>query len=166
MSDKKQRKWRFNSIDVLVTLVLIGAVFIGTKILNMAPTMVEVETRIATAVVEIAGAEKALIDEIEVGDTIFLTVDNVDPATIIAKQEATPTTLLAFDEATNSYVETSTEEGVYKSLITIEAEVRENDANIYAGNTPLKVGAPVFVKGKGYSSKAYIVELETRAKGE
>lgn len=166
MNKKKEKKIRFNIIDALIIIVLVVAVFVGIKILSMKPILQDTEKRVATAVVELKEVEKALIDKIQVGDKIFLTVDNVDQAVIVGKTEPAPNEVLGLDQETNTYKYTSSQNSKYTSLITIEAEVKEDDANIYAGGTSLKVGKPVFVKGKGYSSKAYIVELETKAKGE
>lgn len=166
MSKKKEKKIKFNSIDALVVVVLIVAVLIGVKILNMKPIIQDTEKRVVTAVVEIKEAEKALIDKIQVGDKIFLTVDNVDQATVVAKAEAIPNEVVGLDQESNTYKYTSSPNSKHATLVTIEADVKEDDANIYVGGTSLKVGKPVYIKGKGYSSKGYVVELETKAKGE
>ena len=167
MSKNKEKKFRFNIIDALVVVILVVAVFIGVRILSLKPVAQEnPEKRIATAVVEIKEVEKALLDKIQVGDKIFLTVDNVDEATVVAKTEAMPNEVIGLNQTNNTFQYSSSQNSKYTGLITIEAEVKEDDANIFVGSTSLKVGKPIFVKGKGYSAKAYVLELETKAKGE
>lgn len=166
MSKNKERKIAFNGIDVLVIVGILVALVVGVRILNMKPLVQEVETRIATAVVELKEVDKALLDRIKVGDDIFLTVDNVDRAKVVAVTEPAPNELLGLDEQKGEYKYTSSPNSKYTGYVTVEAEVKEDDANIYAGSTSLKVGKAVFIKGKGYSSKGYVVELDTKAKGE
>lgn len=165
-SDKK-KKVHFNIIDILVIIVLIAAVFVGVKVLTLKPaSQPEVETRIATAVVEIRDVEKHFIEQIEVGQKAYLTVDNVDEVTIIDSTGPLPNDILGFDLETGAYTYSSSENSRYKVQLTIQAEVKEDDANIYAGSTSLKVGKGLYIKGKGYSARGFVVELDTKAKGE
>lgn len=166
MSKNKEKKMRFNIVDLLIVVGLIVALVVGVRILNMKPVIQDTEKSIATAVIEIKEVEKNLLDSINVGDTIFLTVDNVDTAKVVALSEPQPTQVLGLDTENGAYKYTSSNNTKYTGYITVEAEVEEDDANIYAGSTSLKVGKAVFVKGKGYSAKGYVVELDTKAKGE
>lgn len=162
----KEKKTKFNIIDILIIVVLLVALAVGVRILNMKPTVQNTDPRVATAIVELREVEKSLLDSIQVGDDIFLTVDNVDAAKVVAVSEPQQTTTIGLDQEKGEFKYSSSNNSKYTGYITIEADVKEDDANIYAGGTSLKVGKAVFIKGKGYSAKGYVLELDTKAKGE
>lgn len=48
----------------------------------------------------------------------------------------------------------------YTALVTIEAEVSQTETEFRQDKEYVRIGAPMPVRGKGYASNGYIVELE------
>ncbi|ONI38049.1 hypothetical protein AN640_02900 [Candidatus Epulonipiscium fishelsonii] len=151
-------KVKFNWIDGIITLVIIGVLCLGIKLLNRENISL-LENKVPyTFVAEIANVEMALLEPIQPNDEIYLTVDNVDRA-VISDVMIEPVETLIFDAKNVAYKEVVMPKK-YNGLITIEVMAQEDPANIMVGSTPIKVGKGIFVKGPGYSSKAHILEIK------
>ncbi|PHV71279.1 hypothetical protein CS063_06200 [Sporanaerobium hydrogeniformans] len=157
-----KKKMKFNIIDVVVIIVLIVAFIIGSRILGLGKKMgIGMEETKATFTVELRDAPLELFNQMQVGDEVNIAIDSVDYGRITAISEPEPTMVQAFDTTTGKYNFVAPQDPRYTAYITIEANANESDASVLVGNTEVKVGKAIFVKGKGYSGKGYVVELDT-----
>ncbi len=157
-----KRKLKFNIVDVFIIIVLIGALIIGSRILGLGRKMgIGLDGTKATFTVELSEGTLELFNQMKVGDVVNIALDSVDYATITEISEPTPTTVQTFDTITGKYKFAAPENPKYSAFITVEAEANENESSIFVGNTEVKVGKPIFIKGKGYSGKGFIVKLDT-----
>ncbi len=149
----------FNIIDIAILGVIAIVLVIGIRFLDRNPGSVTTPTTTVQALAEITWTDLNLLERITPGDEIYLTVDNVDKA-VVVDVALKPTIYTGFDQETQTYKETQGIGDSYTGYITIQAQAREDDANFYVGTTSLKVGAPIFIKGKGYSARAFILEMD------
>ncbi len=157
-----RKKFKFNIVDILIIIVLIGALIIGSRILGLGRQMgIGLDGTKAIFTVELSDGTLELFNQMQVGDVVNIALDSVDYATITEISEPTPTMVQAFDTITGKYKFAAPQNPRYTAFITVEAEANENESSIYVGNTEVKVGKPVFIKGKGYSGKGFIVKLDT-----
>lgn len=66
----------------------------------------------------------------------------------------------AYNQLEKKY-ETNQIEGLYTVKLTVRANGTESDMDIKAEGQVVKVGKEMFIKGKGFASKGYIIDLLT-----
>ena len=74
------------------------------------------------------------------------------------KVEAKPAQMLTFDNINGLYYNNELD-GKEDSYIYIEAECNENDFALSVGESVLKVGSYISVRGKGYATEGHIVAI-------
>ncbi|ONI38579.1 hypothetical protein AN639_11235 [Candidatus Epulonipiscium fishelsonii] len=152
-------KVKFNWIDGIIILIIIGVLGIGIHLLNRENVSFSKPKVPYNFLAEIANVDMDLLKPIKSGDEIYLTVDNVDKA-IIKDVKIEPVKTIIFDADTSVYKEVDMPHK-YNGFVTIEVMAHEDTANIMVGSTPIKVGKGIFVKGPGYSSKAHILDMKS-----
>ena len=101
--------------------------------------------------------EAVFSDSVTVGEKITISLSGKDSG-VVKKVEAKPSKLLTFDNINGMYYNNELEDKE-DSYIYIEAECNENDLAVSVGESVLKVGSYISVRGKGYATEGHIVAI-------
>ena len=150
------RKWTI--IDTMIVVVVAVAAIVGVKVLggtdkgnsNMKESKVEF-------LVLANDKEKGFVDSITPGDDIIISLSGKDSG-VVKKVEALPANILTFDNIKGEYINNENDEKE-DAYICIEAECTEDERNIIIGETIIKVGSYIAVRGKGFATEGHIVKI-------
>ena len=150
-----KRKWTI--IDTLI--VIIAALAIAAAGIMFAPKLGQHKTnREVEFTVMIQDKEKGLADTMKSGDKVTLSLTEKDGG-VIEDVRTEPTVAMVYDSIEGVYRnETNRErEDIY---IKIKADCSVSDIAISTGDTKIKVGQEIPVRGKGYATNGYVIEIE------
>ncbi len=150
---------KFNFLDVLIILAIIGVAFVGVKMLwgaSGAEQTAQVSKVIYT--VEQSDATLEQVEAVKVGDRVNIGVNGVD-SSIITDVKSAPAEKVEFDALTGQYKLVTIPER-YALQVTCEADATVTDMAISAGNTPVRVGAEFALKGRGYAVIGFVIKSE------
>ena len=157
-----QKKVRFTFIDALIILfVIAAAAFVVLKF--MPAKMASGEKSKATFTVILSRKDENFANAINIGDVVSISNKEKDTGVVKAVRAINAESL-----------EYNSNEGVYAIqtledkkdvYVTIEADATEDEKLISIGTTPVKVGIAMPVRGKGYASMGFVVELDTEKGG-
>lgn len=153
MADKKV-KW--SGIDTLIVIVVIAAV--AVLALMFGPKVGEsTEKSKVEFTVMLASKEPELADAITEGAkaTISLTEKDGGVVKAVRSEKAEQMTFNSID-GTYSHTEA---EGKVDIYVTIEANCDINEKYIKTGDTAIKVGAEIPVRGKGFAAMGFVVGI-------
>ena len=153
MSEKKAK---FTVIDVIIILVVIAAVAVGAY--KFVPSMInsDKQEKIEFTVL-VQNQDKGFADAISTGDKVTISLTEKDGG-IVKSVKAEPAVTLAYNSIDGEY-SNEVLEGKYDVYITVEADADVSDLAIKTGGTAIKVGADIPVRGKGYASSGYVIEI-------
>lgn len=151
-----EKKIKFTVIDAVIILVILAALAIGVK--KVIPMFMNAggDEKIDFTVL-IQKEDIGFADAITVGDNVTVSLTEKDGGTV-KDVKAEPAVTLAYNSIDGAY---SNEiiEGKYDVYITIEAEANVSDLALKTGGTAVKVGAEIPVRGKGYASMGYVIDI-------
>ncbi len=151
-----EKKIKFTVIDAVIILVILAALAIGVK--KVMPMFMNAggDEKIDFTVL-IQKEDIGFADAITVGDNVTVSLTEKDGGTV-KDVKAEPAVTLAYNSIDGAY---SNEiiEGKYDVYITIEAEASVSDLALKTGGTAVKVGAEIPVRGKGYASMGYVIDI-------
>lgn len=151
-----EKKIKFTVIDAVIILVILAALAIGVK--KVIPMFMNAggDEKIDFTVL-IQKEDIGFADAITVGDNVTVSLTEKDGGTV-KDVKAEPAVTLAYNSIDGAY---SNEiiEGKYDVYITIEAEASVSDLVLKTGGTAVKVGAEIPVRGKGYASMGYVIDI-------
>lgn len=151
-----EKKIKFTVIDAVIILVILAALAIGVK--KVIPMFMNAggDEKIDFTVL-IQKEDIGFADAITVGDNVTVSLTEKDGGTV-KDVKAEPAVTLAYNSIDGAY---SNEiiEGKYDVYITIEAEASVSDLALKTGGTAVKVGAEIPVRGKGYASMGYVIDI-------
>ncbi len=154
MSEKKAK---FTAVDAIIILVAIAAVAVGAvKLLPNVFNKSKQETVDFTVMIQNKEADFA--DAIQVGDNVTISLTEKDGG-VVKAVNSEPATTIAYNSIENTY-SSEVIEGRYDVYVTIEADTDVSDLAIKAGGTAVKVGDQMPVRGKGYASTGYVIEID------
>ncbi|MCX7715295.1 MAG: DUF4330 domain-containing protein [Clostridia bacterium] len=154
-----ENKIKFNIIDFSIVLFILAALIFGGMHF-LSPKVNKVNTKTIEYTVLLAEKSNFFADALKIGETVTISTESKDKATIIDVKES-PAKILTFDSINGKY---RYEENENKSdvLVTLKGTGTETDTMIKIGNTPIKVGKSVAIKSSSYSAKGYIVDLNVK----
>lgn len=151
-----EKKIKFTVIDAVIILVILAALATGVK--KVIPMFMNAggDEKIDFTVL-IQKEDIGFADAITVGDNVTVSLTEKDGGTV-KDVKAEPAVTLAYNSIDGAY---SNEiiEGKYDVYITIEAEASVSDLALKTGGTAVKVGAEIPVRGKGYASMGYVIDI-------
>ncbi len=151
------RKAKFNIIDMLVLFIVVVVIFVGVSLLNLGVDDITADEVRMEVVAEVTGVRENLVDSIKLGE-VYLTVDNVDTAIVTdVKKSIYQETI--YNPQTKVYELMDSVDSLFDAVVTLELDAVETETDFISGMTKIKVGLPIFIKGKGYSTKGYILEM-------
>ena len=152
-------KRKFNIIDALLILVILAAVAVCLLFLRSRGTIASSgAAEQMSYTVEIKEAPRGMIDCVEtagVGSKVYRSTDSTYLGTLTAFRYE-PTERVEYSPALGKYVQYADEE--YFSLyLDITGDGAETASDISVSGNPAKVGQEIFVKGKGYAGRSFVV---------
>lgn len=151
-----EKKVKFTVIDALIILVVLAVIIIGAK--KLLPGMLNgSEDSKVDFTVLIQKEDMGFADAITVGDNVTVSLTEKDGG-IVKDVKAEPAVTLAYNSIDGTYAN-EVIEGKYDIYITIEADAAISDLAVKTGGTAVKVGAEIPVRGKGYASMGYVIDI-------
>ena len=151
-----EKKVKFTVVDAVIIVVVLAALLVGASKL-MPSLMAGSEKEKVDFTVLIQKEDMTFADAITVGDRVTISLTEKDGG-IVKAVEAQPAKTLAYNSIDGTYAN-ETIEGKYDVYVTVEADMEINDLALKAGGTAVKVGAEIPVRGKGYASMGYVIEI-------
>lgn len=151
-----EKKAKFTVIDALIILIVLAVAAIG--VLKLAPSMfIKTEKSKAVFTVLISEKDISFAEAMSVGDRVTLSLTEKDGGVIKDINVKTAQTL-AFNSIDGSYSIEPIEDkrDVY---VTVEANVNSSDLAVKTGGTEIRVGEEIPVRGKGYATEGFIIEV-------
>lgn len=153
MSEKKKK---FTVIDVIIVLIAAAVVVFGAY--KLLPSIMHPSgMQHITFTVMLQQQDQNFADAVHEGDKVTISLTEKDGG-IVKSTRSEPATAIAFNSIDGVYANEIIE-GKTDVYVTIEADVKTNDLALKTGGTPIKVGAEVPVRGKGYASMGYVIEI-------
>lgn len=153
MSEKKKK---FTVIDVLILLVVLAVVIVGAvKLVPMLKNSEDKETVEFTVMVQ--NKDEDFGNAITIGDNVTISLTEKDGG-IVKDVRTEPAVKQAYNSIDGTY-SNEVAPGKYDVYVTIEAETDVSELALKAGGTPIKVGAEIPVRGKGYASTGYVIDI-------
>ena len=151
-----EKKVKFTVVDAVIILILIAVLAVGA--MKLLPRFLHrADMQKVTFTVMCAQSDENFAKAITVGDNVTISLTEKDGG-VVKDVKAEPAKAIAYNsmEGTYSNEVIDGKEDVY---VTIEADMSVNDLALKAGGTPVKVGAEIPVRGKGYASMGYVIEI-------
>ncbi len=150
-------KKRFTFIDGIITAVVIAAVA-AAGVMAASKAGIGAEHKRATFTVLLASQEPGVAEAMTVGDKVTLSYTDKDRGTLTGI-ETKPAETMTFDSINGEY-RMEPVEGKEDVYATVEADVNVTDEYIKTGETLIRVGSEMPVRGKGYVAKGFVITLD------
>ena len=148
------KKWTL--IDTLIVLVVAAAAVVGVKML--APSAIDGgNNQKVEFTVLLTDKEKGFHEAFGEGDKVTLSLTEKDGG-VIKSVTAAETNQMVYNSMTGEYSNIINPDKEDISIV-IEADCLVNDAVIKTGDTAIKVGVDIPVRGKGYATSGYIIDV-------
>lgn len=151
-----KKKAKFTVVDLIIILVVLAAVAFGA--IKILPSFMNSKKETVSFTVMIQKQDLDFADAIKVGDNVTISLTEKDGGVVkdVRTEEAVA---MAFNSIDGTY-SNEVIEGKYDVYVTIEAQTDVSELAIKAGGTPVKVGAEIPVRGKGYASTGYVIVID------
>lgn len=151
-----EKKVRITAIDVIIILVLLAVLAIGA--IKIVPSMLGGEEKQKVDfTVMIQNKDGDFANAVTVGDDVTVSLTEKDGG-VVKSVEAKPAETMVYNSIDGSYTN-EVVDGKFDVYVTIEAEADVSDLAIKTGGTAIKVGVEIPVRGKGYASTGYVIEI-------
>lgn len=157
-----EKRIKFTVVDLIIVLVLLAAVAVGAFQLLPARLAKDSSSVTITYTVLLQEKSEGFSNGIGSGDIVSISNKGKDSGTV-TEVSASPAEKQTFDSLNGTYQYTSIP-GKEDVLVTIQSKGIENETAIKTGDTLIKVGQQIPVRGKGYASTGYIMSVETETK--
>lgn len=152
-----EKKMKITVIDVIIILVVLAAATVGAA--KLLPKFINnSENEKVNFTVLIQRQDESFANAINIGDNVTISLTEKDGG-IVKDVKAGPAVTLAYNSIDGTYANKEID-GKYDVYVTIEADMEVSDLAMKAGGTAVKVGAEIPVRGKGYASTGYVIEIE------
>ena len=150
------KKIKWTVIDTLIIIAIAVVGFVGYKMFfsNTNTSSQKSKTEI---VVMVTNKNKGFADAVRVGEKATLSLTEKDGG-VVTKVVKEPSKIMTFDILNGSYknVPNDEKEDVY---IYLEEDCYVSDQYIKTGDTIVRVGESVAIRGKGYASEGFVVQI-------
>ncbi len=150
----KSKKWTL--IDTFIVLIAVIAVAAG--IVMLKPSMgTDTENKTVEFTVLIQNKEQELADAITPGAKATLSLTEKDGG-IVKDVRSETATQMTYNSIDGTYTNTEAE-GKVDIYVTVEADCTITDKAIKTGGTAIKVGAEIPVRGKGFATSGFVIDI-------
>lgn len=152
------KKMKFSFVDAVIVLAVIAVLAVGIKLLPGISAGGEQKEVYFTV---LASKSDEGIDElVNVGDEVQISFSERAFATVVGVS-AEPSEEYEYFQPKGVYM-THVLEGKSDVKVLLKCMADVSDTKIATGDVPIRVGAEMPVRGKGYTLKGYVIELEER----
>ncbi len=150
----KKTKWTI--IDTLIILAVVVVCFVGYKMFGSKITT-PVQSDKAEIVVMVSNKSKGFSESIRIGENANLSLTEKNGG-IVTKVNKKPASTITFNSMSGIYqtVLNEEKEDVY---IYVDAQCDISDKHIKIGDTIVRVGESVAIRGKGYASEGFVIQI-------
>lgn len=153
MANKKTKWTIIDTIIVLVVLAALAVVFV-----KFGPNLTKkASNEKVSFTVMLQSREPELVEAMAVGDSVTLSLTEKDGG-VITDIQSEPATQLSFNSIEGEYTNETVDSRV-DAYVTIEADCEVTDEYIKTGDTLIKVGVDIPVRGKGYATSGYVIKI-------
>lgn len=153
--EKKKASWTW--IDTIIVIVVAAVLVVAGKILG--PMLFEeTEKEKVNFTVMLQKKEDELAQAMKAGDKVTLSLTEKDGG-IIKEVRVEPSQRLTLNSIDGKYSMEPVDNKV-DIYVTVEADCTISDKAIKTGDTAIKVGTDIPVRGKGYASSGYIITID------
>lgn len=151
----KKSKWTI--IDTVIVIIVAAVLAVAWMIFGPSLTEPSSNEKVVFTVM-IQDREKGLAAAMSAGDNVTLSLTEKDGG-VVKSVRTEPTVVMVYDSIDGIYRNEVNDEreDIY---IEIEADCKVSDKSITTGDTDIKVGADIPVRGKGYAANGYIIGIE------
>ena len=155
-------KSKFNFIDVVIILLVLGAAAFGVYRFFLSPQVVQTGGKNVGAYYTIycPEVEETVAAQIKKGDIVFISDRDKDQATVVGFTQS-PARRNVFDSISGEYRMEPVPEKI-DLIMQLRSDAYETDQVIRTGATDIAIGAKISMRGKGYMGIGYVIELETK----
>ena len=152
-----EKKMKWTVIDTLIVLVVaavvaVGALMFGPKLIGKS------KSEKVTFVVMMQEKDIELAEAMKAGDKVTLSLAEKDGG-IIKDVSYVPATRQTFSSMNGVYTDVPVENKV-DLYVTVEADCIISETAAKTGDTAIKVGTDIPVRGKGFASSGYIITID------
>lgn len=151
------KKSKFTIIDALIILIILAVVAVG--VLKLAPGIMSGGKKEKVKfTVMVNKADEGISKVVGIGDEVSISFSEKAYAVVTGVSEKEHIES-EFNQNTGKYVSQPVE-GKCDVIINLECNASISDTEIANGEVPVRVGSEMPVRGKGYTFKGYVVEVE------
>ncbi len=150
----KKTKWTI--IDTLIILAVVAVCFVGYKMFG-SKIVTPAQSNKVEIVVMASKKSKGFSEAVKIGEKANLSLTEKNGG-IVTRVEKKPASTLTLNSVLGTYQNVLNEEkeDVY---IYVEAECDISDKHIKIGDTIVRVGENIAIRGKGYASEGFVVQI-------
>lgn len=149
-----KKKWTI--IDTIIVLIIAAAAILGG--MKLMPSLGSgSEKRTVEFTVLIQNKEQELADAIKPGAKATLSLTEKDGG-VVKDVRSEVSNQMTFNSIEGIY-ENVEAEGKVDIYVTVEAECNITDKYIKTGDTAIKVGAEIPVRGQGFATSGFVIEI-------
>jgi len=157
----KERKLRFNFIDLLILLVIAAGIFAVLYIFVFSgrgkSTVVDTQYTKIRYIVQFQSVDEEFADSVVAGDLVEEPVERRTIGTVVAVQsEPCQKIIFNYDEAKETV---ATYDGKVTMYITVEADAVETDSAFTVDGLPIRVGTQYSLSMPNMYGNGYCIEL-------
>ncbi|MDD6213728.1 MAG: DUF4330 domain-containing protein [Firmicutes bacterium] len=151
------KKNKFTVIDALIIIFVVAA--FGVAVLKLKPGVFnKSEERAIQFTVMVSEADEGTSDIIKSGDEVSISFSEKAYATVKSVSEE-PYVTSTFSPTMGKYVSNKMA-GKSNLIINLECIAEISDTHIMNGEVPIRVGSGMPVRGKGYTVKGYVIDVQ------
>ena len=149
-----KKKWTI--IDTIIVLIIAAAAVVGG--MKLMPSLISSsEKKMVECTVLIQNKEPELAEAIKPGAKATLSLTEKDGG-IVKDVRSEVSNQMTFNSIAGTY-ENVEAEGKVDIYVTVEAECDITDKYIKTGDTAIKVGAEIPVRGQGFATSGFVIEI-------
>ena len=153
----EKKKVRWTVIDTVIVLVIIAVIAVGFK--KLGPMFFhKSENEKVKITIMMKERNNELAQAMHAGDKVTLSLTEKDGG-VITGVRTEPAERLSLNSVEGTYVNELVADKV-DIYVDVEADCSVTDTAIKTGDTAIKVGAEIPVRGKGFASTGYVITAE------
>lgn len=153
------KKMKFSFVDAVIVLAVIAVLAVGIKILLPGITAGGEQKEVYFTVLA-SKVDEGIDELVNEGDEVQISFSEQAFATVVGVS-AEPSEEDEYFQPKGMYM-THALEGKSDVKVLLRCMADVSDTKIANGEVPIRVGAEMPVRGKGYTLKGYVIELEER----
>lgn len=162
MDKKDTRAFRINFVDILITVVLAGAITFGAFMIASAFGVDTSEKTDFTMLytLQFKGIEREYADKIAVGDTVVEAAKRFNLGTV-TKVDVEPYIKEVFDEETGTLVP-AVHPDLVTMNVTLSADCYLSGGSYYINGSRVAVGTGISIHAKNFAGTGYVSAMRIR----